>query len=175
MAPFTPRSLDGGIDEIPLPAEAGGRLYLCGKHVVGPDPVAALGRVRASTIVCLNEGYELEDRYPEYVGWLRANAGGPAVWFPVPDLHAPTIERVEPFLDALVARLQGGEDLLVHCGAGIGRAGTTAVALLLRFGMALDPALAHVRAHRPMAGPEAGAQWLLVDALARRTGREGSL
>ena len=30
------RSLDGGIDQIPLP-DSPGELWLCGKHVTGPD------------------------------------------------------------------------------------------------------------------------------------------
>jgi protein-tyrosine phosphatase len=46
----------------------------------------------------------------------------------------------------------------MHCGAGIGRAGTIATALLLSMGVRLDDALVRVAAARPMAGPEAGAQ-----------------
>ena len=52
--------------------------------------------------------------------------------------------------------MAAGDGLLVHCGAGIGRAGTVAVALLVDMGVPLEDALAHVAAHRPMAGPEAG-------------------
>ncbi|MEX0848055.1 MAG: protein-tyrosine phosphatase family protein, partial [Ilumatobacteraceae bacterium] len=54
----------------------------------------------------------------------------------------------------------------VHCAAGIGRAGTTAVALLVLLGMTVDDALQHVRAHRPMAGPEVGSQLQFVRAVA---------
>lgn len=143
-------------------------MWLCGKHAVGPDPLAALARVDATTVVCLNEVDELAGRYPGYVAWLRANDGRAAVWFPIPDLHAPPPEQFDPFIDVVVARLDAGERLLVHCGAGIGRAGTTAVIVLLRLGLDLDDALARVKAHRPMAGPEAGAQWDLVTELGRR-------
>ncbi len=68
--------------------------------------------------------------------------------------------------DSLVARLRSGERLIVHCAAGIGRAGTTAVAILVLSGWPLPDALAHVRAHRPMAGPEAGSQLELLRRLA---------
>ena len=70
--------------------------------------------------------------------------------------------------------LAEGRSLLVHCGAGIGRAGTVAAALLVGFGVPLADALASVRAHRAMAGPEAGAQTHLLEALeARRAARAG--
>ena len=160
-----PRARDGGTDRIPLPGP-NGALWLCGKHVVGPDPVAALARVDATTIVCLNERDELEDRYPHYVEWLRTNCDGTAVWFPIPDLHAPPLDEVRPFLDGLLRRLDDGERLLVHCGAGMGRAGTVATCLLMLLDVPRDEALGRVAAHRPMAGPEVGAQRALVDELA---------
>ena len=34
------RSRNGGVDEIPIPGE--GRLWLCGKHFVGPDAEAVV-------------------------------------------------------------------------------------------------------------------------------------
>lgn len=139
---------------------------MCGKHVVGPDPEGLLARVGADTIVCLNQAHELVDRYPHYLDWLRSNVPDRAVWFPVPDLHAPSADEARPFLDELLDRLRLGHGLVVHCGAGIGRAGTTAAALLVLAGMPLADALAHVRAHRPAAGPEVGAQRSLVEELA---------
>jgi protein-tyrosine phosphatase len=159
------RRRNGGADEIPLPAGAG-RLWLCGKHYVGPDPEDALAKLGATTIVCLNEPTEIADRYPDYVAWLKANRPERAVWFPVPDLHAPAVDEARAFVDELHDRLERGEGVLLHCGAGIGRAGTMAAALLMRMGVAPDDALATVAAHRSMAGPEAGAQADLLRALA---------
>ena len=162
----TARSMDGGIDEIPLPGVPG-RLWLCGKHVVGPDAEAALARAGADTVVCLNEAAELDDRYPAYVEWLREQPIERVVWFPIPDLHAPSLDEVLPVVEDLHRRLRTGDRLLVHCGAGIGRAGTMAALLLIRLGLDEEAALAHVAAHRPMAGPEAGTQRELVAQLAR--------
>ena len=90
---------------------------------------------------------------------------------PVPDLHAPPLADVLPLLDELHERLHDGGRLLVHCGAGIGRAGTMATLVLVGLGMGEEEALAHVAAHRPMAGPEAGTQRELVSAVARHRGR----
>ena len=164
---WSERSRNGGVDELPLPGD--GRLWLAGKHYVGPDPELALTRTGATHIVCLNEEHELDDRYPDYVRWLRDNAGERAVWWPIPDLHAPPVDEVAPLLDDLLDHLRRGRGLLVHCGAGVGRAGTIAAALLVRSGYDVDQALRTVADHRPMAGPESEAQRLLV-AAARRSG-----
>jgi protein-tyrosine phosphatase len=162
------RARHGGADEIPVPG-GGGRLWLCGKHFIGPDPEAALHQVGATGAVCLSEAAELVDRYPGYVSWLRANQPARALWYPVPDLHAPDLEDAVDLLDELRSRLSSGQSLLMHCGAGIGRAGTIAAGLLITMGLSLRDAEAHVRAHRPMAGAEAGAQTELLEALAARS------
>ncbi|HVV34981.1 MAG TPA: dual specificity protein phosphatase family protein [Acidimicrobiales bacterium] len=171
MSWLSERSRNGGIDEVPLPDPSWGRLWLCGKHFVGPDPEGALARTQAAAIVCLNEGYELSERYPDYVEWLVANRGGRAVWAPWPDMHAPPVEDFAAFLDTLKARLTQGEGLIVHCGAGIGRAGTTATALLMDLGLSLRDALSAVRAARPAAGPQTAEQDALLEQYASRLGR----
>ena len=162
-----PRGRNGGIDTIPLPRSPGG-MSLCGKHAIGPDHVAAMAECGATTVVCLVEDYELADRYPDYLAWLRASVGTDAVWFPIDDLHAPGLTAAEPFITELVRRLDDGEHLLMHCAAGIGRTGTVAVCVLIELGMSLPDALVHVALHRPMAGPEVGAQRDLVNAWAAR-------
>ncbi len=163
VTPFGPRSLDGGLDQIPV--DGRGTLWLCGKHVVGPDPEAALERAGgAGLIVCLNEAHEIVDRYPSYVQWLQA-ADGRGLWHPIPDLHAPTVEVILPIVDRIVEALPDG--VVIHCGAGIGRAPTVAICTLLRVGYRLDDALALVADRRPMGGPESGAQQTLVETFAR--------
>lgn len=166
--PLSERSRHGGADEIPLPTGPG-RLWLCGKHFIGPDPEAALKRVGADVAVCLSEAAEISDRYPDYVSWLRANHPNRALWHPIPDLHAPHVDDAIQVLDELRAHIGAGRSLLMHCGAGIGRAGTMATGLLIVMGVPPAKALAQVGANRPMAGPEVGAQTELVQALTART------
>ncbi len=157
------RSADGGIDEIPVPVS--GQLWLCGKHVVGPDPAGALARVGATSIVCFNQTHEIDERYPGYVDWLR-DPESFARWFPTPDLGVRPFEEFLELVDAVADDLRSGARVIAHCGAGIGRAGTFAVAVLLALGLDATQAEATVAAHRPMAGPEAGSQRELVELLA---------
>ena len=162
------RSLHGGVDEIPLPPVIAGRLWLCGKQFIAPDPEAALAEVNADVAVCLSEAAELVERYPNYVEWLAIHQPDRALWWPIPDLGAPDVDSALDLLDQLRRRLEAGQTLLVHCGAGIGRAGTIAAGLLITMGYTPDEAISLVAAHRPMAGPEAGSQTELLDELSVR-------
>lgn len=158
------RSVDGGIDEIPLPASVAGRLWLCGKHAIGPDPERLLEATGATTVVCLTQRSELADRYPDYVRWLDGQQPERATWFPIHDLGAPPLAEYLVLVERVRAHLAAGTGVVAHCAAGLGRAGTLAVAVLMHAGRERSAALAHVAAHRPMAGPEAGAQAeLLID------------
>lgn len=143
-------------------------MWLCGKHAIGPDHERLITDTGADLVVCLCESEELVDRYPGYVAWLTAEDGdeGHAMWFPIPDLHAPPLDRVRPLLDRLRTVVGSGHGVLIHCGAGFGRTGTIAAALLMQMGVSHDDALASVARARPMAGPEVGAQTLLLEELA---------
>jgi acetyl esterase/lipase len=138
---------------------------LCGKHAIGPDHEALMRQVEADTVVCLTQEHELADRYPDYVRWLRAAPPDRLVWYPIHDLHAPSLDEFAPVLADIVGRLTAGRSVILHCAAGIGRAGTTAVAVLVSMGLALDAAIDQVRRHRPGGGPEAGSQLELVRRL----------
>ena len=168
LAWLSRRQRDGSIDRVPLPDGVPGALWLCGKHAIAPDQQKVIDEVGgAATVVCLVERYELEDRYPAYVAWLQRPEASDVVWFPIPDLHAPDPARATPFVDDLVRRLNEGETLVVHCAAGMGRAGTVAVCALNGLGVPLADALATVSAARPGAGPEVGVQLALAEHLAR--------
>ena len=171
------RSVDGGIDEIVVGGRATG-IWLCGKRVTGPDPAAALARIvdegatrAASTILCLCQPHEIDERYPGYVEWLEANEGDEALWRPIPDLGTPTIDEAERLAAEIVERLDRDEPVIVHCGAGMGRAPTVAICALLAKGERLDDLLTAVAYSRPLAGPESGSQMELVEAFAARVGR----
>jgi protein-tyrosine phosphatase len=73
-------------------------------------------------------------------------------------MHAPSVDEFAALVARVRARLDAGDGVIVHCGAGIGRAGTLAAALLMSLGADHDGSLATVRAARPSAGPQTQVQ-----------------
>lgn len=168
-APRTPTTLNlnGGIHRVPVPGLPGA-LWLCGKHLIAPDPLGTLNLVGATHVVCLVREFELFDRYPTYLEWVRTSPS--VTWFPIDDLGLPPLDDVRNQFEAVHRRLLDGETVIVHCAAGIGRAGSFAVAVCMLSGMNLDEAMNHVRHHRPGAGPEVGEQRAVLEELGRVLG-----
>lgn len=157
-------NIDGGIHEIPV-HPATGRMWLCGKHYIAPRHEQVRRDHDDALIVCLVEAHELRGRYDDYLDWLREHNGTLARWLPTHDLGVPDFDDALVLFHEIADELRAGRNVVVHCAAGIGRAGTTAVATLMVLGTHHEEALAIVRTHRPMAGPEAGSQLELVQML----------
>lgn len=153
------------VDRIPLPS-TDGSLWVCALRDIADDPDAVVSWADASTVVCLNEAAELERRAAVYLGWLRANKGGRALWYPIRNFSAPPAATIVPFLRMITTRLGAGEGVIMHCAMGQGRAGTIAVCVLTMLGASLDDALETVAAHRLYAGPGEPSQWALVRGIA---------
>lgn len=149
------RQRDGGIDEVQVDG-ASGSLWLCGKHRIGPDPEGVVASVDASVVVCLTESHELVDRYPAYVEWLTSDPR--ARWFPIPDLSVPDEDEWTSLIAGMLSEVRSGRHVIVHCAAGIGRAGTAACSVLLAAGLSLSEAERRVAASRPGAGPQSREQ-----------------
>lgn len=169
MARFELVNLDGGVHEIPLPAVPG-RLWLCGKHAIGPGPRLVLDRIGVDDahIVCLVHRHEIADRYPEYVRWL--DTSDDRTWFPIPDLSAPPFDELLVLCRSVADLIASGRNVVAHCAAGMGRAGTLAVAVSMILGTPAERALAEVRAARPGAGPEVGEQLSSISDLEKWLG-----
>lgn len=118
------------------------------------DPVADARRLRdvhgCDTFLLLVEDVDLAmSRAWGTVPSLEA-AGIRVVRHPVPDMDVPrdpAAYRVT--LDDVLARIRGGERVVVACRGGLGRTGTAVACLLVDGGVAPDEAIARVRAARP--------------------------
>jgi hypothetical protein len=125
-----------------------------GRLFAGPMPVppydAAVAALRAAgvaTIACLIERGET----PPALNVAYGRAGLTVLRFPIIDLGIPIdAEAFRVFLSDLLGRLRAGEDLYVHCVAGLGRTGTALACLLVLEGEAARDAVAVVRScYRP--------------------------
>ncbi len=68
---------------------------------------------------------------------------------PVRDFSAPTQEQMLVFVREIAARHAVGENVGVHCTAGLGRSGTMLAAYFVSTGMSAEQAIAHIRELRP--------------------------
>lgn len=136
---------------VELPEEIPGALYLHslpGRY----EPLEAvweeIRRCGISAIVCLIPDEEIAEKSPDYLAALDQGTTPCEVWrFPIADFGAPaSTERFAVILDRAADRLRRGDALLVHCAAGIGRTGTFAAGVLLRFGLGRRAASDRVRA-----------------------------
>lgn len=74
--------------------------------------------------------------------------------FPILDYSIPEFAGYYRFLCDLHVAIQTGENYLVHCAGGIGRAGTTACCILVLAGQSGEQAIANVSAERGCVVPE---------------------
>jgi ADP-ribosyl-[dinitrogen reductase] hydrolase len=69
--------------------------------------------------------------------------------FPIPDMWFPSnMGKARKLVRRIVVALEHGDDVIVHCWGGLGRAGTIAATTLVARGLAPEPAIAAVRAAR---------------------------
>lgn len=74
---------------------------------------------------------------------------------PTVDDQAPTVEQLQVGAEFIAEEVAAGRGAYVHCGSGIGRAATMAVAYLISTGLTVDQAWALVREARPFIRPTA--------------------
>jgi dual specificity MAP kinase phosphatase len=76
------------------------------------------------------------------------------LYLPTVDDEPPTLEQLQEGCTFITEEIARGGGVYIHCGAGIGRAATTAAAYLVSTGLAPDQAWARIRAVRPFIRPK---------------------
>lgn len=116
------------------------RLGACVNPSVGKQAAHMLGVGGITLIVNMHE-------MPDEAELLE-RLGAVSLHLPVPGSCAPTQEQLDAGVGAIRAGLARGERVAVHCGAGLGRAGTMLAAYLVSEGCTAEEAMQRVRTAR---------------------------
>src|SRR5262249_32800118 len=111
------------------------------------DFIAEARRVRLGLTVCLTPLDEISGTSPSYA---RALAEGtfPGRWLNLPMRHfglPPDGNAFRSGIEQAAAALVGGQSVLLHCAAGMGRTGAAAACLLKRLGLPVEQAMQCIR------------------------------
>ena len=115
---------------------------------LGEDLERLVRTYQAKVLVTLIQKHELDE-----LGDLEAaarRAGLEWLHFPIVDVWIPDdMAATRALVARMLAALEQGKDVVVHCWGGLGRAGTIAACCLAARGTSPRKAIEHVRAVRP--------------------------
>lgn len=118
-------------------------------------------------IVCLQQPFEFQQITPqETVAARRESIESRNIQFlheAIGDFTAPTLQQAHYVVGEINKGLDKSETIIVHCFAGLGRAGTIAACVLVSHGYSADGAIDLVRCHRPGAIQTQGQYDFVVD------------
>ena len=104
-------------------------------------------------VLCLQEEHELSMLpVSETLEERRAAVEARGIRFvhePIVDMDAPGVARMQRLVAGVLADLDASRNVLVHCWAGLGRAGTVAACTLVARGLTPQVAVASLRRVRP--------------------------
>jgi len=122
-----------------------GKLYLHsmpGRHESFEQAKDDIRKYKISKVVCLTPLEEIRRKSPDYFKAIKEeDIPFDLLMFPISDYGIP--DHPNRFLQIskdIGSSLQAGENILVHCGAGIGRTGTLAVITLIALGLSDEEA-----------------------------------
>lgn len=127
------------------------------------DALASLVKAGIDCVVSLLQEQEAFELALEREGEVCRRFGMKFLSHPIPDHSVPEdVESYLNFVRRLHGRIRGGEQIAIHCYAGIGRTGLTAGSILVVDGYEVDDAFALVSRCRgfPVPDTEEQRQWL---------------
>lgn len=147
--------------KVTLDSKISGQLFLHsmpGRFELFEETCSELKRHKISTIVSLAPLGEIRQKSPRYaqaidIGELPCEIRH----LPIPDFQAPDDDKsFADEVDQTAVLLRMGKNVLIHCGAGIGRTGMFAIAVAVALGYGFNDAQSVVRTAG--AGPERPSQ-----------------
>lgn len=97
------------------------------------------------------------------------------VSYPIEDFKAPELVLAKEIVESLASELRLGKTVILHCLAGLGRAGTLAACLFIHTGMSGDSALQLIRWLRPGAVQSLEQEALIAEMSRGRGSNNGSV
>jgi len=136
-----------------IPSPGGlGLTHLPGARGKRDADLDALQSAGVTRLLCLVESHELEYLTPaETLDQRREALEARGITFmhhPIVDFNAPQLPDAQRTITKLDQALKQGDRVIVHCWAGLGRAGTMAACLLIHRGMDANAAIENVRSVR---------------------------
>lgn len=119
-----------------------------------PASVEYFSSIGITVVVSHLEKSEENSLGLEHEEALLQAAGIQFLPYPIKDMHLPDKTAFESFIDSLYERLIQGDNLAVHCRAGIGRTGMTSSCLLIRAGYQCRDAIDRVASARGKSIPD---------------------
>ena len=90
---------------------------------------------------------------------ILIEAGIDFISYPIKDRNLPNLDEFKAFIENIYDRLINGENVAIHCRAGIGRTGVTSSCLLIKDGYKSNIAMDIVAAARGTPIPDTDAQF----------------
>jgi protein-tyrosine phosphatase len=131
------------------------------------DEVEALQTEGVDVLVSVLTNSELAELQLSAEPELARQAGLTYISFPIPDRGAPEVAAATDLVGRLEERLAGGEFIVVHCRAGIGRSSLIAAAVLVREGLSPAEAWERISAARGLSVPDTETQRAWLAAFSR--------